>query len=970
VIQPKLRMRVMGLRSVPRPFFIPVALLFAATLGAQDPVRPWLDWRTLETKHYRFHFPRELEPWARAAAERVESVDSAIASIVGWTSQRPVHVVVDDPYSISNGYALPFLDRPVSVWWATPPEPRTDVGDYRTWYEMLAVHELTHIAHLTRPSRNPFQRHIWESFPANLGPIAQRAPRWAIEGYATFVEGRITGTGRPNNVWRPAFLRQWAIEGRLPTYAQLSSWQDFNGSEFAYLGGSAFLEWLTQRQGDSSLALVWRRLTARRVRTFNAAFQGVYGDAPALLYGIETAELVRDAMAAKATLERAGLVQGELVQRLAWETGDPAISPDGSFVAVTLRDRERPSKIVVWQTTPERDDTAAIRRRIEMQKRDPLDVPDRRFYPIPKRALKTLRAINGRAFSQPRWFADNKRIIATRWAPRADATLTSDLYVWNTESGDVQRVTHGLSLSHADPHPNGREAIAMQCRLGHCDIFSVDLARGSVSTLLPGNPNLSYYRPRYSPDASRLAASANRGGLWEIVVANADGSSPRRLAVADSANRYDVQWLTPDSLIVVSERGGIPNLEVMSVETGASRTLTRVTGAALAPEVNRADSSVWFLSLHSLGLDLRRLTHRAARADSAVDISADKFGFAGVKSSPRVPLHAQQLPASRPYGAGPRHARWLPGAFASADGVGGALTIFTGDIVGRLNATATGALGESGTWQGGSLRGAWRFARPAIEFGAEGFIHEPSLARSAVVGNTLDASLVEAFVAASLDRRGDGWRYRMRVGAASGKLTPTAGTSMARRLGFAELGGEVMQSRGSTGLIEAVDLHASVGETSSEYQRALATFRMSTFGRDAIPFEAALTVGRVNGTPHPFELFTFGGATSPISDGSLLTQRYAMPEFQTGMQIGNRIVGWRVAIPGPWTWYLEGAGTALDRFNVERWQRAIGLETRFGLPIIPVAFSPSMRMRAGAAYLLDQPFKGRLRVYLETKYAP
>src|SRR6185503_14471262 len=153
----------------------------------------------------------------------------------------------------------------------------------------------------------------------------------------------------------------------------------------------------------------------RKVRTFDAAFRGVYGDSPALLYGRHTAELVRDAMAAKADLERAGLVQGDLIQRLAWETGDPAVSPDGRFVAVALRDRERPSKVVVWKTTPEVEDTAAARRRLDELKRDPQDVPDRHFYPLPKRPVKALSAVDGRAFSEPRWFADGKRILVTRW---------------------------------------------------------------------------------------------------------------------------------------------------------------------------------------------------------------------------------------------------------------------------------------------------------------------------------------------------------------------------------------------------------------------------------------------------------------------------------------------------------------------------------------------------------------------------
>src|SRR5688572_29527564 len=100
---------------------------------------------------------------------------------------------------------------------------------------MLATHELAHVAHLTRPSRNFWQRTFWGMLPASIGPIARRSPRWAYEGYATVLEGQITGSGRPNGAWRPAVLRQWAIEGRLPSYGALSGSPTYRGNDFPYL---------------------------------------------------------------------------------------------------------------------------------------------------------------------------------------------------------------------------------------------------------------------------------------------------------------------------------------------------------------------------------------------------------------------------------------------------------------------------------------------------------------------------------------------------------------------------------------------------------------------------------------------------------------------------------------------------------------------------------------------------------------
>lgn len=963
------------MRSLVRSWTQSVVWLLAVgarELTAQDPVRPWLNWRTIETTNYRIHAPPPLEPWARHVAARVESIDSAVSAVVGFTAKKPIDVVVDDPFRLSNGYAVPYLDRPVTVWWATPADPRNDIGNYRVWGEMLAVHEITHLAHLTRPSRNPLRRLVNSSI-VNLGPIATRAPRWVYEGYATYVEGRITGSGRPNNVWRPAILRQWAIEGRLPAYGQLAAWNDFNGGEFAYLGGSAFLDWLAARDGDSSFVHLWRRLTARRVRTFDAAFAGVYGEPPAILYGRHVAELTRDAMAAKDVLERAGLREGELVQRLAWETGDPAISPDGRRVAITLRDRDRPGRLVVWKTAAEPEDTAVIRRRIDALKRDPLDVPERRLYPHARRPERALPALNGRSYQMPRWFADSRRVLLTRWAPLADGSSAPDLYVWDTETGEVDRFTHGQSLLNADPHPAARDAVALQCHAGRCDVVRVDLLLGRVTTLLEGSPVRTYTRPRYSPDGSRVLTSVNDGGTWRVVILGKDGQ-PTVIDPGDGANRFDAAWMSNDTIVVVSERGGIANLEAISVATGQARALTRVTGAALAPDVNHADGSIWFLSLHSRGLDVRRMSVDSPRADTVVSIAAARYGLAaprGVKAS--VVLQERSVAVSRSYGLGPRFSRWIPGAHVSADGVGGSLTIFTGDVIGRLNATLTGAYGRTGTTQGASGRATWRGMRPALELGAMGFLHEPSTGPAAQPSaDSLDAGLVQGIAAISDERRGDGWRLRSRGGVAVGRLSPRlADDAHARSLVFGEANLLLQRSVGSRGIATQWHAHLSHGKSVQSFRRLVGGARIATVGRDMIPLELEAAVGRVSGNPHPYERFAIGGIKSPVGDSSLLTQRYAMPAFPSGVATGAALVAWRAALPGGfWTPFYESAGVAAEITGVKRWNRAVGVEARYAFGPMPPAFIPRVDLRAGGAYTLSEPLRKRARVFLEMRIEP
>ncbi|TVR60761.1 MAG: hypothetical protein EA422_13445, partial [Gemmatimonadales bacterium] len=187
-----------------------LAAVGAAPLEAQtglDPFRPDASWRTVETEHFRVHFPAEAEGWTLPIVERMESMHREVARVVGHAPERKVTVLVADPTNQANGYAISLLDYPTTTLWPTPPGPRSGIGDHRGWGELLFVHEYAHLAHLTIPSRNRWEALAWRLLPVRLGPVSRRTPRWMVEGYATWIEGHLTGAGRPHGTARPAFLR-------------------------------------------------------------------------------------------------------------------------------------------------------------------------------------------------------------------------------------------------------------------------------------------------------------------------------------------------------------------------------------------------------------------------------------------------------------------------------------------------------------------------------------------------------------------------------------------------------------------------------------------------------------------------------------------------------------------------------------------------------------------------------------------
>ena len=103
--------------------WLPALLQSATTASAQGLIRPHLDWRTIDTEHFRIHYPAPMGEWTRSFVARVESVHDIVTAHVGFQPGRRVEILVEDPAGQSNGSAFPIIQAPTIVVWPTPPEP-------------------------------------------------------------------------------------------------------------------------------------------------------------------------------------------------------------------------------------------------------------------------------------------------------------------------------------------------------------------------------------------------------------------------------------------------------------------------------------------------------------------------------------------------------------------------------------------------------------------------------------------------------------------------------------------------------------------------------------------------------------------------------------------------------------------------------------------------------------------------------
>jgi hypothetical protein len=947
-----------------------LAAVFSASPSHAQATRPWLEWRTLRTEHFDVHFPAELEPWTREVASRLEGVHAAVGALVGSVPDRRVTLVVDDPAGEANGSAYSLLRTPYILLYPTPADPRSALGHTRGSSEQLAIHEFAHIAHLTRPTRNPFGRWLAVVDPRGVGPLAMEAPRWVKEGYATWVEGRLTGYGRPHGVVRAAVLRQWALEGRLPPYGGLDALAGgYQLSGMAYLAGSAFLEWLAERRGEGSLVQLWRRMSAREGRSFDEAFAGVYGGSPQELYGLFTVEVTANALQARRLLAEAGLVAGDTVQHLSWGTGDPALSPDGEHVAVTLRGPTPAwSRVVVWRTA-QPSDSAGLAQDARLLARDPQDVPDVRVWPRPRPALATLRPADGQPFRSPRFLPGGDEALVIRAAPIGGGATRDDLFAWSWRRGTVRRVTRGAGIRAADPLPDGRRAAAVRCLDGFCGLVVIDLRDGRMTELARGTAERVFDRPRVSPDGRTVAAAMQEGGRWKIVTVDAETGALRIVHDDPAASAYDPAWSADGaSLVAVSEAGGVANLASVDVATGALRPLTRVTGAALGPEVDRRTGEVWFLSMHAGGMDVHRIHPDSARPGAVVALpetlapAARRFAAAPVDTLPRA-----ALPPSRPYGTGPRRTRLLPFGAQGVDGGAGGLVVYSVDPVGRLALTARGAAGRAGMERGAAVDAVWRGWRPAVSAQAFWMAHDPSrLPGYDAPGLDADyaAAVLSAGNAWSLGRNAQEWR----LGASAGRLSLEDGESGGRTLVFGRYAVSDGRRAGSGYAAAMLALSGAAGSTLGDrWARGTATAAFGA-GWGALGLRAEATLGRVSRDAPAWERFAVGGMEPLLADAAVLGQRVAMPALRWGTLEGTDLLTWRVSTAfGPVTPYFWGGTTDA---TWDTWLRVVGVEAASSLPGFRAAVFPGARVVAGVGYGLNGVQENQLTGYYGITFTP
>ena len=183
----------------------------------------------------------------------------------------------------------------------------------------------------------------------------------------------------------------------------------------------------------------------------------------------------------------------------------------------------------------------------------------------------------------PTFTPDGSRIVFQQNRPSG-----MQIMVMRTDGSDPIQLTYAGDNAYPEVSPDGRTIMFASDRDGGSyQLYTMDLDGGhqtriSTSTGFDGSP-------AYSPDGTRIAFVSNRSGTFNIWTANADGSSPTRIASA--FNDYMPAW-SPDGTKIVfsSDRDG--DGRALFTMTPAGATVTRVSPSH-GSSVGYDDDATW-----------------------------------------------------------------------------------------------------------------------------------------------------------------------------------------------------------------------------------------------------------------------------------------------------------------------------------------------------------------------------------------
>ena len=298
--------------------------------------------RLVKTKWFDIIFPARCEKSASILYEKADSVYEEVTAQYGLTPSFRMPVVITPAVERFNAFWEGAPYNHIAIY-DTGVSGASEIAVFSETLISVFRHELTHA--VTYNMKNGFWRFIGNVFGDCIAPGMISVTTGMAEG-ATVTSESAAGEGRLNDEFAKHFVKQAKIEGKFPSYHDVSGASDTAPDGAAYYFNGAFHQWLQERFGMEPYAQFWYRVVNGKNITISGAFKDSFGiklreawkqfekdyEVPELAANPVKAGLVEDFFEPKAlsyslkneagsmyeSLTSSGFTETASAQRLAW----------------------------------------------------------------------------------------------------------------------------------------------------------------------------------------------------------------------------------------------------------------------------------------------------------------------------------------------------------------------------------------------------------------------------------------------------------------------------------------------------------------------------------------------------------------------------------------------------------------------------------------------------------------------------
>jgi Tol biopolymer transport system component len=579
-----------------------------------------IDWRTAETEHFRFHYPRELTDAAGEIAGIAESVAPTIIRRYNARLPGKVEFVVRDDI-FSNGWANS-LQNTMTVWatdWDFP------IRSTHNWLRDVVTHEFAHLVSIQSGAKLPafiqgvvvgYEDYYNAPVRGGLSTIIPfiNQPAWLAEGVAQYESERAGFDAWDGH--RDMLMRVAALEDKLLPIERMDV---FAGTSLEYeMGpytqGFALSRFIAARYGDDALIKLWAENSRIHRQTLSGSMERVLGKTDRQVHSEWKNEITaRYEEQAKAIGTR---VEGQKLTSVGFYNYFPRWNAKGDGL--------------FFVSNGKRDDFRAGIRFLKLED-------------TTKKEAERLVAIPGSRGHFDVAGDDSTFLFSSAKDTDKNGMRKLDVYQRNLrrEGGFFERkdptekrFTRDFNAVHASYSKDGKRITFVRGGGSNFRLYVAPVPEGDSLTeedataifppedSLTGRFGYNLYTPKFSPDGSRILFSYFDGTTRNVGVIDADGKNFRPV-LAGPQDERDPEW-APDgkSFYYVSDETGVYNIRHRSLSSGADVAVTNVLGGAFVPAVSPDGSKLAYSGYDKDGFSIYLIDTSAVGAAKAPAVAA------------------------------------------------------------------------------------------------------------------------------------------------------------------------------------------------------------------------------------------------------------------------------------------------------------------------------------------------------------